>query len=208
MIESINYFFSGIVLGLVGGISPCPLLTLVITETLKHNRKEGIKVAIAPLITDLPIILITIFILSKLSNHNQILGIISILGGIFILYLAYESIAIKSIKLNLHKVKSQSYMKGIIANFLSPHPYIFWMLVGAPTIFKAYQINLLSPILFIFGFYLLLVGSKIFIAILSEKSKNILNSAAYVYTIRILGIILIVFAAFLIKEGLNYIGVL
>jgi hypothetical protein len=33
------------------------LITLSDTETLKHNRKAGIRIALAPLITDLPIIL-------------------------------------------------------------------------------------------------------------------------------------------------------
>ena len=81
MIQSAAFLFSGIIFGLVGGLSSGPLLTLVISETLKHNRKEGIKVAVAPLITDLPIVLVTVFILSRLSKFNSILGTISFLGA-------------------------------------------------------------------------------------------------------------------------------
>ncbi|MDY6953588.1 MAG: LysE family translocator, partial [Thermodesulfobacteriota bacterium] len=49
----------GIVLGLSAGFAPGPLLALVISQTLRHNAVEGLKVALAPLVTDLPIILIT-----------------------------------------------------------------------------------------------------------------------------------------------------
>jgi len=82
----------GAVLGLTAGISPGPLLTMVISETLRHNKREGLKIAIAPLITDIPIVLVTLFILSKMASFDIVLGIISILGGIFIAYLGYDSI--------------------------------------------------------------------------------------------------------------------
>ena len=71
------------------------LITLSDTETLKHNRKAGIRIALAPLITDLPIILITYYIFSKLSQFDIILNIISLCGGIFFAYLGYETIRTK-----------------------------------------------------------------------------------------------------------------
>lgn len=55
----------GTFFGLTAGISPGPLLTHVITETIKHNRREGIRIAFAPLFTDLPIILVSSFVFSR-----------------------------------------------------------------------------------------------------------------------------------------------
>ena len=49
---------AGLVYGLSAGFSPGPLMALVISQTLKHGIREGAKVAVAPLITDLPIILL------------------------------------------------------------------------------------------------------------------------------------------------------
>jgi len=98
-LSTLKYLLAGSVLGLTAGISPGPILTLVITETLKYSRKEGIKVAVSPLITDLPIILITLLILVRLSQFNTVLGIISFFGGIFIAYLVYESVKTKGLDL-------------------------------------------------------------------------------------------------------------
>lgn len=207
MIEEFTFLLSGVIFGLTLGVSPGPLLTLVISETLKHNRKEGIKVAIAPIITDLPIVLITLLILSKMSNFDPILGSISILGAIFIGYLAYENIFAKSVKLNIQDVKPQSLKKGIIANFLSPHPYIFWFIVGAPTVLKALGISLLSAVLFVLGFYVFLVGSKIFVAIVVKKSRSFLKSNIYVYAIKFLGILLLIFSLMFLIEGLRLFGI-
>jgi len=208
MIESLPFLISGILFGLVAGISPGPLLTLVISETIKHNKKEGIFVASAPILTDIPIVLLSVFVLAKLSSFNLVLGTISILGALFIVYLAYESITIKGIELNLQKVKAQSLRKGIITNFLNPHPYLFWIAVGAPTIIKGYRVNVLSVLFFILGFYLFLVGSKIMVALIVDKSKSFLKSNTYVYIIRTLGFILLIFSVIFIKDGLNYFGII
>jgi hypothetical protein len=50
----IHFLTIGIILGLSAGFAPGPLLTLVISETLQHNINSGVKVALAPIITDLP----------------------------------------------------------------------------------------------------------------------------------------------------------
>ncbi|MCX6259219.1 MAG: LysE family transporter, partial [Bacteroidia bacterium] len=125
--SSVAFLTMGAVFGLTAGISPGPLLTLVITETLRHNRKEGIKIAITPLITDLPIILVAYFIFSGISQSNFLLSLISFLGGIYFAYLGYETITAKGLDLEEQKKKPQSLKKGITANFLNPNPYVFWL---------------------------------------------------------------------------------
>ncbi len=203
----LEFLIAGITLGFIAGISPGPLLILVITETIKHNRKEGIKIALVPLISDLPIVLFSVFVVYKLSNSDILLGIISFLGAAFLLFLAWENIRVKSIEVNLNNEKTKTIKKGVIANFLSPHPYLFWMLVGAPISIKAFNLSFIAAALFIVGFYVFIVGTKIGVAILSEKSKNILSSKFYVVIIKILGFILLLFSVILIKDGFKFLNV-
>jgi threonine/homoserine/homoserine lactone efflux protein len=105
-------------------------------------------------------------------------------------------------------VKAYSLRKGIITNVLNPHPYLFWITVGAPTIVKGYRVNLLSVVFFILGFYLFLVGSKIMIALVFDRYKTFLKSDTYVYLIRTLGFVLLVFSVLFFKEGLNLLGII
>ena len=202
------YITIGIILGLSAGFAPGPLLTLVIFETLQQGIKSGIKVALAPVVTDLPIILFSLFILDQLSNSNSVLGIISITGAFFILFMAYESIHSKGYKLNLKEPKSKSLTKGILANALSPHPYLFWLSVGGPIMTKAISLNIYVLLFFIVGFYIFLIGSKVLLAILVGKSKSFLSGDAYIYIMRLLGLALAVLALTLFIDGLNLLGVL
>ena len=203
------YFLTvGTVLGLSAGFAPGPLLTLLISETLQHDIKSGVKVALAPIITDLPIIILTLFVLSKLSNFHNILGVISIAGGFFILSMGYESLCTKGIELSIREAEPKSLTKGVLANALNPHPYLFWFSVGAPTMTKAMSVNIIAPLTFIISFYTFLVGSKILLAILIGKSKSFLSGKVYMYTMRFLGVILGVLAFVLFYDGLKLLNII
>jgi threonine/homoserine/homoserine lactone efflux protein len=199
-----TYLILGITMGLTAGLSPGPLLILLISETIKQNRKAGILVACVPLITDLPIVLISILVLQIIADYNFVLGIISILGAVFLGYLAVENFRLKYFNFDLKKIKSRSLGKGIITNFLNPNPYLFWITIGAPTVIKGYHEGIVLPVFFVLMFYIFLVGSKIIVALLVDRSKALVNSNLYIILMKILGIILLLFSLFFIKESLVY----
>ena len=198
----LTYIIAGFLLGLTGLI-PGPLLTLVISESLKHGAKAGIRIAASPLITDLPIILAAIFIMSRLANTDYVLGTIAFGGSLFLIYLSFESFSFKGIGADTN-TKPDLIKKGVIANLLNPSPYVFWFTIGAPTIIQAFRQSLYDAILFLFVFYSVLVGSKVVIAVITGKVKNILSSKYYLYLIRFLGVVLFLFALFFIKNGIFY----
>jgi threonine/homoserine/homoserine lactone efflux protein len=198
----------GIVLGLSSGFSPGPLLALIISQTLQHGIKEGIKVAIAPLITDFPILLLSLFVLSRLANFRSVLGVISLIGGLFVLKLAYENIRTKKLAIALQDTEPKSLSKGALVNALNPNPYLFWLTVGAPTIIKIWTESPFTAIMFVVGFLGCLVGAKIFVAALVGKSRHLLSDRIYGYLMRVLGVLLIVFAILLFKDGLDLLGFL
>ena len=202
----LTYLFSGMVFGLSAGLAPGPLLALVISETLKGGLKAGIRVSFAPLITDLPIVLLTLVVISKLTHFNIVLGLISLFGAAFVAYLGYESFCSKEIPVSSGDTDLQSLKKGVITNLLNPHPYLFWFSVGSPMVVRAFSANVLSAAAFICSFYVLLVGAKVALAVLISSSRSLLLGNAYQYTMKILGMILLLFAAFLLWDGLGFLG--
>jgi threonine/homoserine/homoserine lactone efflux protein len=201
-----TFLVSGLIFGLSAGLTPGPILTLVIYQTLKHGIKEGVKVAMAPLLTDVPIVIVSLFLLARMSNMKSVLGLLSIFGGIYLFYLAYESIRFKGANLNNEDAKPQSIKRGVMANFLNPNPYIFWISIGGPLVLKASQVHIAASILFIVPFYALLVGSKCMVAVISGNSRGFLKSTHYIITIRALGCILIIFGILFVRDGLTYFG--
>lgn len=203
-----DFLAIGILLGLSAGIAPGPLLTLVISESLKHGVRSGVEVALAPIITDLPIVLFTLFVISKLSGFQHGLGIISLVGGAFIFYTGYTSIRTKAVELTIPNEPSRSLLKGVAANFLNPHPYMFWISVGAPTMSKSLNLGVWALVAFIAGFYISLIGSKIFLALAVGKSRTFLYGKTYCYALRFLGLLLCGFSIILFRDGAKLLGLL
>lgn len=162
----------------------------------------------APLITDLPIVTTALLVLIRLADFRAVLAAISILGGLFVLYLAYENMRSKRVRIGIEGAEPRSLRRGVIMNVLSPHPYLFWFTVGGPTVLKALEQNTSSAAAFIGAFYLLLVGSKIVLALLAGWSRSFLAGRVYVYTMRLLGSVLCLFGIVLLRNGLELIGLL
>lgn len=201
-----HFLITGIVLGLSAGLAPGPLLTLVISETLMHGIKAGIKVAVAPLITDLPLIAATLFIFAGLAHFNQLLGLISLTGGGYILFLGYENLRFQGLALADRQQVPRSLTKGLLANILSPYPYLFWFSVGGPTLTSALQVDRWSALAFIGTFYAALVGVKILLALAVDQSRGFLTGRLYIYSSRLIGVVLCILALGLFRDGLALLG--
>ena len=93
MSEGWPYLLTGIVVGLAGGFSPGPITTLVIAQSLRYGIREGVKIAVAPILTDAPIAIVAIFVIGRLADARGALGMIALLGAAFLTYLAYDSFA-------------------------------------------------------------------------------------------------------------------
>jgi len=201
----LNFLLSGTLLGLVSGISPGPLFAMVISQTLQYGLREGAKLALSPLITDLPIVLASALVLSNLYGHKPLLGMISLAGGLFLLFMAWANLKTEGISQSFADRETNSLAKGVMINALSPHPYLFWITVGTPLLVAAYVQNSWYAGGFLVSFYAALVGAKLLLAVLVNRSRNLLQGRAYVYTMKFLGLVLFVFAIILFKDGIDFI---
>jgi threonine/homoserine/homoserine lactone efflux protein len=198
-----QYLISGTVFGLSAGFSPGPLTALVISETLKHNAAEGAKIAMAPLITDLPIIVAGVWAVSLVAGASPVLGLIALAGGGYLARLGWESLRFRGVSGETETVPPRSFRRGVIANLLNPNPYLFWGTVGGPLLAQALTRSPAAAALFLFPFYGLLVGVKVGIAAVVGRSRRFLKSRFYVWINRGLGMLLWVFAGLFFWEGIR-----
>ena len=198
---------TGVLLGLSAGLAPGPMLALVLAQTLRHGPREGCKIALTPLVTDPPIILVTLALASKLAQQGPLLGVVSIAGGVFVLYLAWDSFRPVRLGAEAPAERPRSWLKGIVTNLLNPHPWLFWLTVGAAILAKAMAQSWLVAAAFLCGFYLLLVGSKVLVALMAGRSRDLLAGRPYRVVMRVLAVLLGFFALLLFREGLKLLAV-
>lgn len=81
----------GLSLGLGSGLAPGPLLALVIRSSLERGFAAGARVAVSPLLTDVPVIALAVVLAARLPM--TVLGALGIGGGAFVLWLGCQGAA-------------------------------------------------------------------------------------------------------------------
>jgi threonine/homoserine/homoserine lactone efflux protein len=199
-----TFLLAGASLGAAAGVSPGPLMTLVITRTLARGFGAGLRVAIAPLLTDLPIIVISLIFFSVLPPLAETL--LTAAGGCFVLFLAWETLrdARHATLLGDHAAapvaSSDDIWRGVLVNLLSPHPWLFWMTVAAPILTRAWEVSVWSALGFVVGFYGLLIGGKILLALAVASGRHFLNDIWYRRLLAASGLLLAIFGLLLLWQ--------
>ncbi len=202
----IAYLLQGIVLGFAAGISPGPMLGLVISQTLRQGWRAGNLVALAPLFSDIPIILVLLLLL----GHLPVIAIywLALIGGAFVIYLGFETIRTTRMTMAF-KAKETSgkvLLSAVATNLLNPHPYLFWATAGSAILLQSFASGgLATSLAFLVGFYLLLIGAKLAIAFLVSRSQQWLTGHTYHYLLVGSGLLLIGLGVWLIWEGVQHV---
>jgi len=173
-------------------------------------------VALAPIITDAPIVILAIALNAGLSGFAPALGGISLAGAVFVFYLGITHLRrparpierpyASTETFQTMTFQTKTFQKGLLANALSPHPWLFWFTVGGPITMRAIDQDVLCGAGFMAGFYGLLVGSKIVVAALIARSRSFLTGRIHGIVMRVLGVFLCGLGALLFRESLRYFG--
>jgi threonine/homoserine/homoserine lactone efflux protein len=186
-------------IGFVAGVSPGPVLTLVVGETLRGGWVRGAAVAAGPLLADGPIIVLAVLLVGRLPA--QAIPALSLTGGVFLLYLAATTL-LQARRAERPGTTGSSaktgLVKGVLARVLSPNPYLFWFLVGAPTLIGA---GVTGAAAFLVGYYATIVGSNVGLAVLLHRWIGLFSAGVYRGVLLISGAILAIYGALLLGRG-------
>ena len=182
------YIIQGLTLGFAAGAQPGPFQTYIITQSLAKGWRKTIIAAFAPLVSDGPIILVTLLVLKQLPASLQ--RGLYLAGGVFILYLAWNSFKewrIFDENAAPPAQNQQGLWKAVLMNLVSPGPYIFWSLVSGPILLKGLSESTATGIGFMLAFYgtmiLLNVGIIVLFGLASQMGERIRRSLLLVATL-------------------------
>ncbi len=202
-----EYFLQGLALGFGSGVSPGPFLALVIAASLRGGFRNGAVVALSPLITDAPIIVVCLTFLSRMPDAG--IAALSIVGAGVLGWYAYEAFrdardaSLAAMRTGAEVVQPARYAlrQGVIANFLNPSPWMFWITIGGPLLNASWQYGASAAVSFLLPFYGLLVGCKVAIAAAVGASRSRLSDVGYRRLLSAAGLLLVALAVSLLRSG-------
>ncbi len=155
------YVIQGIGYGFAAAVQPGPFQTYIVTQTLNNGWRNTLLAAFAPLISDGPIIVLVLLVLSQVPAWMQ--RFLYVASGPFVLYLAVNAFIgwrnFETAGMAAPPSSQQSLFRAAAMNVLSPGPYIYWSLVTGPILLAGWREAPANGIGFLIGFYVAMILS-------------------------------------------------
>jgi threonine/homoserine/homoserine lactone efflux protein len=155
-----GYLLTGAGYGFAGAVQPGPFQAYLASEALRNGPRRTLPAMFAPLLSDLPVILLVLLVLTRLPAPAQ--RLLNLVSGAYILYLAWgawhrrNEVAAAAAPGN---GQGGSLPRAALMNLLSPGPYVFWSLVAGPVLLRAWEEGPIYGVAFLVGFYGAMIGT-------------------------------------------------
>lgn len=189
---------AGMLLGVVEGLKPGPLLTMVIRETLSGGLRAGVWTAAAPIFSDGPLVILSLFAAAWIATNPSVLLAITVAGALFLAKMGLECFRLEplapgTIEAGLPK---DSFLRGVVTNLLNPNVYVFWFLIGGPLMASVVDEELLAPVAYAVSFLVTLMLTKVGVAYAIHRASGDLSITAYKRLLAGCGMVMLGFSVF------------
>jgi threonine/homoserine/homoserine lactone efflux protein len=197
------FLLQGSALGFTAAASPGPLQAFLLDQSVRNGWRRTLPSSLAPLLSDGPILLLVLLILSQ--TPTWLLNLLRVVGGLFVLYLAWDALsAFRDSDNHMERSTlspSGSLWKATVTNLLNPNPYIFWSFVAGPILVDGWRQAPRFGLTFMIGFYAVLVLSLAGLIILFAAAGRLDTRLARVLS-GLSALALLIFGLYQLWQGL------
>jgi threonine/homoserine/homoserine lactone efflux protein len=192
----------GMSLGLVAGLIPGAFSTVVATTALERGMGPGLKVAAIPLVTEIPVMLAAVFVLSRLPVGA--LRWIGIAGGVLLIVMAWK--VFRDVRNHdpltaNRRSHGGHFLRVALFGLLAPGAWAFWFFVGAPLLLNRWHVGPAHGLAFLAGFMVCFIGAMLALAWAAASGRRYLSVDWYRRTMKAAGGLLIVVGIVLIWQS-------
>ncbi len=197
----------GALFGFQGAVSPGPLQTVIISESLSHGMRSSWRAAVVPPLTDPFALVIAIFFVSQAPL--AFLAAIAICGAAMLCRIAWSQFKTTGSDFEFQTKSRLSFPTIWLTNFLNPNLWIFSFTINAIQINhynKAFGLGVAAT--FLMTFFVMICATNLSIALVVSRCRRFFNVKWLVTINRILGVFLLLVASRFIYMGVGYLGLL
>ena len=200
--------FAGATLGIVEGIKPGPLLTMVIRETLSGGLRAGLWTAAAPIFTDGPLVIFSLFAAAWIAENQTLLFLVTVAGAAFLAWMGVQCFYLEPPNVNADTPPPTGpFLRGVFTNLLNPNVYVFWFLIGGPLMASAIQETIIAPIAYAVTFLVTIMLTKAAIAYAVHRAGGSISPVAYRRLLAFCGVAMLLFSVSYAWDAYNMEGV-
>jgi threonine/homoserine/homoserine lactone efflux protein len=171
----ITYLVIGMTYAFASAVQPGPLQAYIISQTISHGWRRALPAAFSPLLSDGPIIVLMLFVLSRLPAW--LIPAVRLAGGGLLLLFAFLAARtwwrFDASGTAPATTRPRSLLGATAVNLMSPGPYLGWSLVMGPLLLKGWHEAPANGIALLVGFYGVLVLSMAVIILLAGTARGL-----------------------------------
>lgn len=158
----------GAAFGLQGAIQPGPLMVVLVSESVRHGRKAGMKIGLIPLLTDPPVLLLALIVVASIPE--VFLGVISLLGAILLIRLGRLGLRNDDPddRYRAEPTAKKTFAAAVAFNFLNPNLYLYSFMINAPQVIACWNHGGFAPAVgYVAAFFAAIAAANALLAVLA-----------------------------------------
>ena len=157
----LSYLTTGITYAFAAAVQPGPLQAYLIALTLVNGWRRTLPAVFAPLLSDIPIACLTLFVLTEIPPVA--IDVLRFVGGAFLLYLAAGAARACRHYEGPRPVApgptTRPLLNAVGVNLLNPNPYLGWSMVIGPALLQAWHLAPRYGVALVASFYATMIVS-------------------------------------------------
>ncbi len=171
----LTYLILGITYAFAAAVQPGPLQAYVASQTLTHGWRRTLPAAFSPLLSDGPIIVLVLVVLTRLPAW--LIPGLRLAGGVLLLGLAAAAARTwwrwKTAPPAQETRPPRSLLGATVVNLLNPGPYLGWSLILGPLLLKGWRETPAHGVALLAGFYGTMVTSMLGFIVLVGTARGL-----------------------------------
>lgn len=194
-------------LGFFGAVSPGPLQTIIVSETLANGARSAWRAAFAPVCTDPFALALALFVVSNISGGA--LACVAFAGAALLFRIAWAEFRTTEADFDFSQKPRRPFYLIVALNFLNPNLWIYSFTVNALNV-SAFQRDCGWGVAstYLLAFFVSITLCNLAIVFLVAGLKTFFNARWLVYVNRALSVFLTVVALRFIWLGCEKLGLI
>jgi threonine/homoserine/homoserine lactone efflux protein len=208
----LGIFITSFIVALSGALMPGPLLTTTIGESSRHGSAAGPLLMLGHALLELALIALLFLGLAPLLKNKTVTAIISIVGALILLWLAYGMFrSLSGLSIDKEVKPSQGGKRrlvasGILISLSNPYWTLWWASIGLAYILQARIFGIIGVAVFFVGHILADFIWYSFISLTVGKGRKMLTPMIYRGVVAVCALFLVGFAVWFLVGGIRGIG--
>lgn len=202
----LEYLILGSGYAFAAAIQPGPLQAFLVSRVAANGWRRTLPASVAPLLSDGPIAVIALLILSRLPPRAY--DLLQAAGGVLLIYFGWSAFRQwrNPNRVALPESAPRTIFEAALVNLLNPNPYIGWTLILGPAALAAWGERPIYALVLIVAFYgTMVMGLAGFILVVG--TAQFLGSKAQRTLLAISGVLLAGLGIYLLASAIWRLGV-